>query len=326
MNYVHSAIRAAVAAAALGMASMALAQADYPNHPVKILVGAGPGGTADLYARMVADGLSKQMGQPFVVENMPGANSNIAADAVAKSDPDGYTLLLGAWNTHAINPSLYRNLTYSAKDDFAPVSLFAKGPLLLIVNNDLPANSVAELVELLKANPGKYNFGSTSLGNGTHLTGELFKQAADVDIVHVPYRSGSGEMLAGVMKGEVEIAFDNITSSLPQVEAGTIRALAVTSKERSPAAPDIPTVAETLPGFDVSGWHAIFAPAGTPDEIVHKLSAGIAQIAQSPEVSQNIRGRGGVPIGSSPEELVEFEASETAKFGQIIEQAGIKLD
>jgi tripartite-type tricarboxylate transporter receptor subunit TctC len=313
-------------AVAMSFNAVALAQDNYPSRPVHILVGAGPGGTADLYARMVAEGLTQRMGQPFVVDNVPGANSNIAAGTVAKADPDGYTLLLGAWNTHAINPHLYTNLTYDHIKDFEPISLFAKGPLLLDVNNDIPANSVPELIEFLKKNPGKYNFGSTSLGNGTHLTGELFKLMTGVDIVHVPYRSGTGEMLAGLMRSEVQIAFDNITSSLPQVRAGSIKALAVTSAERSPAAPDIPTIAEFVPGFDVSGWHAVFAPAGTPKEIVQRLSDGIRDIVQSPEVSKKIIDNGGVPVGSSPEELLSFAQSETEKFGRIVRDAGIHID
>src|SRR5688572_2776271 len=209
-------------------AASAFAQ-NYPSKPVKILVGAGPGGTADLYARIIAQELAKSLGQPFVVENRAGASSTIAAAAVAKADPDGYTLLLGASNTHAINPHLIKTV-YDHVKDFSAVTLFATGPLLLMVNpGKLPVKNVAELIDHLKKNPGKYSFGSTSIGTGQHMAGELFKLMTQTGIQHVPYRTGSGEMLNGLMVGDIQFAFDNITSALPQHTGGTLRAIAVSS-------------------------------------------------------------------------------------------------
>jgi tripartite-type tricarboxylate transporter receptor subunit TctC len=311
--------------ATLPLAGNAFAQG-YPSKPVKIFVGAGPGGTADLYARIIAQELSKSLGQPFVVENRAGASSTIAAGAVAKATPDGYTLLLGASNTHAINPHLIKT-AYDHVKDFNAVTLFAVGPLLLLVNpNRLPVKTVPELIDVLKRNPDKYSFASTSIGTGQHMAGELFKLMTGTAIQHVPFRSGSGEMLNALMVGDVQFAFDNITSALPQHTGGTLRAIAVSSQKRMPALPDIAAVAETLPGFEVIGWHCVLAPARTPTEIVDTLNAEIRKAVANPDISKRIRELGGDPIASLPAELDEHIRRETEKYGKLIRDANIKME
>jgi tripartite-type tricarboxylate transporter receptor subunit TctC len=293
---------------------------------VKILVGAGPGGTADLYARIIAQELSKSLGQTFIVENRPGASSTVAATAVAKAEPDGYTLLLGASNTHAINPHLLKT-SYDHVKDFSAVTLFASGPLLLLVNpTRLPVKDVAELIDTLKKNPRKFNFASTSFGTGQHMAGELFKLMTGTDILHVPFRSGSGDMLTALMVGDVQFAFDNITSALPQHTAGTLRAIAVSSLKRMPTLPDIPAVAETLPGFEVVGWHCVLAPAHTPKGIIDTLNAEIRKAVALPEINSRIRELGGSPIASLPAELDEHVRRETEKYGKLIRDANIKAE
>jgi tripartite-type tricarboxylate transporter receptor subunit TctC len=316
---------AALGGAALALSGSASAQS-YPSKPVKILVGAGPGGTADLYARIIAQELTKSLGQPFVVENKAGASSTIAAATVAQSPPDGYTLLLGASNTHAINPHLIKT-AYDHVKSFSAITLFATGPLLLMVNpTKLPVKSVAELIDVLKKNPNKYSFGSTSIGTGQHMAGELFKLTTQTAITHVPYRTGSGEMLNALMVGDIQFAFDNITSALPQHNGGTLRAIAVSSLERTPALPDIPAVAETLPGFEVVGWHCVLAPGKTPKEIVDKLNSEIKKAVAIPEINKRVRELGGNPIASLPAELDQHIALETEKYGKLIKDANIKME
>jgi tripartite-type tricarboxylate transporter receptor subunit TctC len=311
--------------ASLPFAGNAFAEG-YPSRPVKILVGAGPGGTADLYARIIAQEFAKSLGQPFVVENRPGASSTIAAAAVAKAAPDGYTLLLGASNTHAINPHLIKT-AYDHVKDFSAVTLFAVGPLLLLVNpNRLPVKDVPELIEVLKRNPGKYSFASTSIGTGQHMAGELFRLMTGTDIQHVPFRSGSGEMLNGLMVGDVQFAFDNITSALPQHTGGTLRAIAVSSRTRMPALPNIPAVADTLPGFEVIGWHCLLAPAHTPREIIDTLNAEIRRAVAKEDISKRIRELGGDPIASLPAELDEHIRRETEKYGKLIRDANVRME
>jgi tripartite-type tricarboxylate transporter receptor subunit TctC len=311
--------------ASLPVAGSAVAQG-YPSKPVKILVGAGPGGTADLYARIIAQELSKSLGQPFVVENRPGASSTIAAAAVAKAAPDGYTLLLGASNTHAINPHLIKT-AYDHVKDFSAVTLFAVGPLLLLVNpNRLPVQTVPELIDVLKKSPDQYSFASTSIGTGQHMAGELFRLMTGAAIQHVPFRSGSGDMLNALMVGDVQFAFDNITSALPQHTGGTLRAIAVSSQQRTPALPDIAAVAETLPGFEVIGWHCVLAPARTPTVIVDMLNAEIRKAVANADISKRIRELGGDPIASLPAELDEHIRRETEKYGKLIRDANIKME
>jgi tripartite-type tricarboxylate transporter receptor subunit TctC len=325
MKFTRRHFNTAMLGASLSLTGNAFAQS-YPSKPVKILVGAGPGGTADLYARIIAQELAKSLGQPFVVENRAGASSTIAAAAVAKADPDGYTLLLGASNTHAINPHLIKT-AYDHVKDFSSVTLFATGPLLLMVNpGKLPVKNVAELIDVLKKSPGKYSFGSTSIGTGQHMAGELFKLMTQTGIQHVPYRTGSGEMLNGLMVGDIQFAFDNITSALPQHTGGTLRAIAVSSQQRTPTLPDIPAVAETLPGFEVIGWHCVLAPAKTPKEIVDKLNAEIKKAVAIPEINKRVRELGGNPIASLPAELDEHVRKETEKYGKLIRDANIKME
>src|SRR5215213_4191222 len=234
------------------------AQSGYPSRPVTLVVPFPAGGSTDLVARLVAAEMTGHLGQQVVVENRGGAGGNIGSAAVARDEPDGYTILMGTVATHALNPALYKKMPYDAVKDFAPISLLAFIPNVLVVNNDFPAKSVAELIDLLKANPGKYSYASSGNGTPLHLSGELFKSMAGVDMVHVPYK-GAGPALVDVMGGHVPIMFDNLPPSLEQIRAGKLRGLAVTTKERAPSIPDLPTIAETLPGYETYSWNALFA-------------------------------------------------------------------
>jgi tripartite-type tricarboxylate transporter receptor subunit TctC len=239
------------------------AQGDYPSRPVVLVVPFAAGGSTDLVARLVAAGMARELGRPVVVENRGGAGGNIGAAAVARSAPDGHTVLMGTVATHALNPALYKEMPYDAVGDFAPVSLLALVPNVLVVHPGFPARSVRELVDLLKANPGRYSYASAGNGTPAHLSAELFEGMAGVEMAHVPYK-GAGPALADVMGGHVPIMFDNLPPSLEHVRAGRLRGLGVTTRERVPAAPELPTVAETLPGYETYSWNALFAPAGTP--------------------------------------------------------------
>lgn len=307
------------------MGTAASVAQSYPERPATIVVGANPGGSADLYARMIAEALTVSLGQPFVVENMAGANSDIAASHVARAQPDGYTLFLGAWNTHAINANITQ-LDYDPIEDFLPISQWATGPLLLVVNNQVEAETIEEFIELLRANPGAYNFGSTAIGNGTHLACELFLLEAGAEAVHIPYGAGSGDMIAGLLSGESDFACDNISSSLPHVEAGALRGLAVTSAEESPVAPGVPPISSVLPGYDITGWHGMFAPAGTPDDVIALLAENIQAAAEDPRNAERLAALGATIVGSSPEEFAAHVIAETEKFRAIVTEAGISLN
>jgi len=247
----------------------------YPEKPIHIVAIFPAGGTADILARTIGDKLHQSWGQPVIVENRPGASGNIAAEAVAKSAPDGYTILLGGLTTHGINPSLYRHLPYDPIRDFAPITVAAATPLVLEVNPSVPVHSVRDLIALAKSKPGELNYASFGNGTSGHLCTVLFSSLAGIEMTHVPYK-GSAPAMTDLLSGRVQVMFDAIPASLPHVKAGKLRALAVTSAERSPALPDVPTVAEAaLPGFEVVGWLGFFAPAGVPSSIVHKLSVEI---------------------------------------------------
>ncbi len=309
----------------LGTTAGAAAQ-DYPTRPVRILVGAGPGGTADVVARLIAQDLTAALGQSFVVENRAGASSTLAAGAVATAAPDGYTLLLGASNTHAIGPNLMRT-AYSHINDFAPVSLFCTGPLMLVVNpEELDVRTVPELLEKLKAAPGRYNFGSTSIGTGQHIAGELLKLRTGTRAEHIPYATGSGQMLAGLLGKQVQFAFDSVQTMLPQTRDGRLRGIAVSSRDRVAVVPDLPAMSEFVGEFDIYNWWGIFAPAQTPRPIVERLSSRIQRMVRTPEMRQRILDFGCVPSGNTPEEFAAHVRSETAKYGAIIREAGIRLE
>ena len=305
--------------------SIALAQA-WPSKPIKWVVPFAPGGTTDILARTVGEKLGAALGQPVIVENRPGAGGGVGADFVAKSPPDGYTLVGGTISTHAINASLYKSLPYDPVRDFVPITLIARLPNLLVINPNVPAKNVAELVTLMKANPGKYTFASSGNGTSQHLSGELFKSIAGVDMQHVPYK-GSPPALQDVVGGQVTMTFDNITTALPLAKAGNLRALAVTTAQRSAVAPEIPTMAEAgLPGYEIGSWQGVFAPAGTPPEIVRRLNMEIVRILKSPEVHDKLIALGAEPVGNSVDEFTAMVKSEVVKWADVVKRSGARVD
>ena len=306
-------------------ASHALAQA-WPTKPIKWIVPFAPGGTTDILGRTIGDKLGVALGQPVIIENKPGAGGGLGADFVAKAAPDGYTILGGTISTNAINASLYKDLPYDPVKDFVPLTLIARVPNMLVVNNDVPAKNVAELVVLLKKSPGKYNFASSGNGTSQHLSGELFKSMAGVDMQHIPYK-GSPPALQDVMGGSVTMTFDNITTAWPLAKGGKLRALGVTTAKRSPAAPDVPTLAEAgLTGYEVGSWQGVFAPAGTPPEIVKRLNTEIVKIINLPEVKEKLLLLGAEPVGNSLEEFTIFVKAEVVKWGDIVKKSGARVD
>ena len=327
IRHAMRAMAAVAIVAALAVAGGALAQApSYPSKPIRLVVPFPPGGTTDILAREVAQKLTDAWGQSVVVDNRPGAGGNIGAELVAKAAPDGYTLLMGTVGTHAINSSLYAKLPYDHVKDFAPVILVADVPNVLVVNPALPVNSVAELIAYAKSNPGKLNFASSGNGTSIHLSGELLKTMAGVQMVHVPYK-GSAPALTDLVGGQVQLMFDNLPSSLPQIKAGKLRAIAVTSATRAAALPDVPTVAEAgLPGFEATSWFGVLAPAGTPQAIVAKLNVEIARWLATPEAQERLRGQGANAAGGSPEDFAKHIAAETAKWAKVVKESGAKID
>jgi tripartite-type tricarboxylate transporter receptor subunit TctC len=267
--------------------------------------------------------MTEHLGQQVVVENRGGAGGNIGSAAVARAEPDGYTILMATVATHALNPALYKKMPYDPVEDFAPISLLALIPNVLVVNPDFPAKNVKELIDLLKANPGKYSYASSGNGTPLHLSGELFKSMAGVDMVHVPYK-GAGPALVDVMGGHVPIMFDNLPPSLEHIRAGTLRGLAVTTKERAPAIPELPTIAETLPGYDASTWGGILAPAGTPKDVVAKLNSSINAALKMEDVRSRLMGAGIEIQGGTPEAFAEVIRIEVDKWGRIVKEAGIQ--
>ena len=318
--------RMAAGALLAAFALLSHAQAPFPTKPIRIVVPFPAGGTTDILARAVAQKLTETLGQSVVVDNRPGAGGNIGAELVAKSPPDGYTLLMGTVGTHAINASLYAKMPYDHVKDFAPVILVAGVPNVLVVNPSVPANSVQELIAYIKANPGKVNFASSGSGTSIHLSGELFKTMAGVSMTHVPYK-GSTPALTDLMGGQVQLMFDNLPSSLPQIKAGKLRALAVTSAQRASALPDVPTVAEAgLPGFEASSWFGLLAPAGTPKDVVAKLNAEVAKWLATPEAREKLASQGAIAAGQSPEDFTRHIAAETAKWQKVVKESGAKVD
>ena len=314
------------AAASALRAPDAHAQTPFPARPARLVVPFPPGGSLDNVGRLLAQKLSEAWGQQVVVENRPGAGGNVGADAVAKSPPDGYTVVMGALSTHAVNPSLYPSMPYDAVRDFAPLSLVAVTPNVLIVNAASPVASVRDLVALAKASPGKVNFGSGSNGSAGHLAGELFKVDTGTDIAHIPYKGGAPATQA-LLAGDTQFMFDNLANAMAQVKAGKLRALAVTTANRSPLAPDLPTMAEAgLPGFDISTWYGFFAPAGTPPAVVAKWSADVAKVLNAPDVRAKFVADGAEPTPNSPEQFAQFIAREQAKYARIVKASGAKVD
>jgi tripartite-type tricarboxylate transporter receptor subunit TctC len=285
-----------------------------------------PGGPLDVIGRLIAQKLTEAWGQTVVVDNRPGAGGNIGADIVAKSPPDGYAVVMGALSTHAVNPSLYARMPYDAVKDFAPITLVAVTPNVLVVNQSLPVNSVQELIAYAKANPGKLAFGSGSSGSAGHLAGELFKVDTGADMVHVPYKGGAPATQA-LLAGDTQLMFDNLANAMPQVKAGKLRALAVTTAQRSKLAPELPTMAEAgVPGFDISTWFGLLAPAGTPRDVIAKWNAEVVRILNTPEMRERLTAQGAEPAPTTPEQFAAFIAQELSKYARIVKASGAKVD
>jgi|ERR1043166_7665579 tripartite-type tricarboxylate transporter receptor subunit TctC len=317
-------LRIALISLLLGATSV-LAQ-NFPSKPVRIIVPFATGASGDTVSRIIGPKLGEALGQSIVVDNRPGGGGVVGAEVVAKSAPDGYTMLLGSPGPLALNPHLMPNIPYDATRDFSPVILIAMVPSILLVTPALPVKSVKELIALAKARPGQLNYASTGSGSAPHLAGELFKLLTHTDIVHIPYR-GSGAANTDLIAGQVMVMFDNISSGLPYAKSGRLRGLAVTGSKRSALIPSLPTMVEAgVPGYEAGSWNALVVPAGTPKEIITRLNAEIVKVLSIPEVRERITGLGTEVVGGTPEQLGAFLQQEYAKWGRTIKSAGIKLE
>lgn len=302
------------------------AQAAYPDRPIKLVVPYPPGGTTDLLARTLAPRLSERLGQPILIENRAGAGGVIGSQVVAKSPADGYTLVFGSIASHGILPAIQTPQPYDPIRDFAPVSLVAITPNVLLANVSAPAKNLSELIALAKSQPGKLNFGSTSLGGSPHMSGELLKSQAKIQMVHVPYKGGA-PMLVDLMGGQISFAFDNLPSSIQHIRSGKVKALAVTTAKRWPHAPEIPTMAEAgLPGYESSAWFGLLAPGNTPKAVVDLLQRHVSAILKQPEVEKIYLEQGAMPVGNTSEEFVRFITAEMQKWKTVVSDTGVKLD
>jgi len=308
----------------LGLALQSRAQPSaqpFPNKPMRIVVTFTTGGAPDIIARILGERMSTVWGQPVVIDNKPGSGGNIGADFVAKSPPDGHTIVVGTVGTHSINGALYPKMPYDMVKDFAPVSLVATTPNMLVINNEVPAKTLRELIDLGKKE-GKMSFASSGSGTSIHVSGELFKSMTGIDMTHIPYK-GRASAIPDLLGGRVTMMFDNMPSSLPLVREGKLRALGVTSQKRSPAAPEIPTIAEAgLPGFEAVSWFAVFAPSGTPKPIVDKLQTEISRILKMPDVAKRLNDIGLDPVGSTAEELAAYQRTEIIKWAKVVKDSG----
>ena len=307
------------------VASTALSQ-DYPSRPIRIIVPFPAGGTADLLARQIGQIMSEALRQQVLIENRAGAGGNIGADLAARSKPDGYTLLMGTVSTHAINPNLYPKMPYDPVKDFAPVTMVARMPNLLVVHPSVPANNVAELIALAKARPGALAFASAGNGTTQHLAGELFKKMAGVDMIHVPYK-GNAPAVTDLVGGQVQVMFDNIPVSLQQVRAGKLRALAVTGPARSPVLPELPTLAEAaLPGYSITSWFGLYAPSGTSPQIIERLNREANKALATAQIRRRLTDQGIEPAGGTPGQFADFMRAELVKWGKIVRESGARVD
>lgn len=297
----------------------------WPARPIRLVVGYAAGGATDVIARVVAQKLGAQLGQPVVVDNRPGANSNVGAEVVARSAPDGYTLYVYTI-ANTINASLYDKLGYEPLKDFEPIGLIARIPNILVVNPRLPVHSVAEYIKFAKESPQGVTFASSGAGSSIHLSGEMFKMQAKLNMLHVPYR-GSAPAVTDLMGGQVQSMFDNTPSSLPHVQAGKLRAIAITSARRSPLLPDVPTVAESgFPGFDVQSWFSLAAPAGTPRPVVERLNGALNKVLGAPEVRQRLQELAATPEPGTPDQLRSLMVSETRRWHDVVRQSGARAE
>jgi len=311
--------------AASALSRPAHAATAFPTKPIRIIVAYTPAGTTDILARAIGQKMSETWNQPVIIDNRAGAAGNIGTEVAARATPDGHTLLMGTAGTHGINVSLYRKLSWHPVNDFAPVSLAAMVPNIMVVNNALPVKNVREFVAHVKANPGKLSYGSPGNGSTAHLSMELFKSMTGSTIVHIPYK-GSAGVLADVMGGQIAVTIDNMPPYIPQVKAGKIRALAVSTNKRSSAMPDLPTIAEAgVPGYEAGAWFGLLAPAGTPRAVVAQLSAESARILKLPDISKRISELGAEPVGSTPEQFAELIKTEIAKWAKVIKDANVEL-
>ena len=298
----------------------------YPARPIRIIVPVATGGIADYYARVIGSKLHETWGQPVLVENRAGGGGNIGSDIVAKAPPDGYTMVMGFIGSHAVNPFLIRNMPYDPQRDFVPVAMVIEAEGLLAVHPSVPVNSVAELLALARAQPGKLSYASGGIGTSSHLAGELFKSMTGADIVHIPYK-GNAPAIADLIGGQTQLTFATMPTVLPHVRAGKLRGLAVIGATRSAALPQLPTIAESgVPGFSVNNWIGLFAPAGTPNEIVRKVNAEVMRIMRLPEVARRMDVEGERFTPNTPEEFAAFIRSEVVKWGKAVKDAGLKAE
>lgn len=310
-------------AGSAAIATKGWAQA-YPSRPIRWVVPYPPAGTTDVLARLVAEPLGNRLGQQVFIDNRPGAGNNIGTEAVVRADPDGYTILL-VNPANGINATLYKKLPFNFIRDIAPIAALTRVPNVMEINPKVPANTVAEFIAYAKANPGKINMASSGLGTSVHLSGELFKVMTGVEMVHVPYR-GAGPALIDMISGQAHVLFDNLPSSIGHIRAGSLRALGVTTAERSPALPDVPTVAETVPGYEASAWFGVGAPKATPPEIVQRLNREINEVLNEPEIVKKLADLGGSPLRVSPEGFGKIIADETEKWRKVVEFSGAKVE
>ena len=325
LSFLTRALAAAIGCAACAAASAQGAQ-NYPNKPIRIVVPYAAGASTSLVTRLVGQKLTEAWGQPVVVDNRGGAGGAIGTEIVAKSPPDGYTLLLGTVGTFGINSAVYSKLSYDPVKDFAPVGMLATVANILAVQPSLPVTSVKELIALAKEKPGKLNYGSSGNGSTSHLSGEMLKSIAGISMTHVPYKGGA-PMMADVLGGQLEVMFDQVPAVLPHAKAGRVRALAVTTARRSAAAPDVPTMAEAgVSGYEMTVWYSLMAPAGTPRDIIVKLNAELVKILNQPEFKQQMLAQGAELTSSTPEQLAEIIRADLAKYARIAKEAGATLD
>lgn len=312
-------------AAALVSTAAAPATGDYPTKPVRVLVGFPAGGSTDVLTRQIGVRLSENLGQPIIVDNRAAAGGSLASELVAKGNPDGYTLMMATVASHGINPSLYRKIPYNVVKDFAPITLVATYPLVLATHPSLPAKSVKELIGAARAKPGQFRFASSGNGSPGHLSGEILKSLAKIDLIHVPYKGGAPANVA-VLSGEAHMTFATLPGMIPHVKAGRVTALAVTTAKRSAAIPDVPAIAESVPGFDVSSWAGFVAPAGTPRAIVMRLNQETIKVITSRELRERLAAEGADPVGNTPEQFSAFIKVELEKWAAAVKQAGAQLD